>query len=430
MRKTAVLGLSLLLSLPAMADIVILKSGGKIEGIAKRDGDRVVVETANGTVSVPASEVVMIDTSKKVPIQEYYEKLEGLKASGNAKDFLELAAWACEHKITKNIPYLMERAAPLVKNAPELLSLMDYLRLNGLAGEAYALVRRGPELAKDWDNVKGLVTLAALAKGFDAENVVRPLVTRILDLTSNTKEPHELLSTASAAKKQGLMPELEALIGRAAAACSSMPVKDILGVVDHLKSAELGEYRERFYRKILEADPENEFARREMGYVRHQGKWLTKDEWHVAQGDVRYQGDWMSPAERDVQIKERLARVEERLNELEQDRRKLEEERRKLNDDQLSWNRQREEEKRKLDDRQRDLDSRERQIADREAKFRDYRLCNSCNVWYAGSHICIKSYNYCSGCNTYYTGTHICSQTWTYCSGCVGYFRQGHACHK
>ena len=48
----------------ASADRVHLVSGSVIEGRAKRDGDRVVVEVDSGELALPASEVARIESSE------------------------------------------------------------------------------------------------------------------------------------------------------------------------------------------------------------------------------------------------------------------------------------------------------------------------------------------------------------------------------
>lgn len=57
------------------------------------------------------------------------------------------------------------------------------------------------------------------------------------------------------------------------------------------------------YRKLLQEvvaiDPEHEGARRELGYVRHGGEWVTETQLHRLRGDVKFRGQWMAPQARD-----------------------------------------------------------------------------------------------------------------------------------
>ncbi|HXG61782.1 MAG TPA: HEAT repeat domain-containing protein [Planctomycetota bacterium] len=56
------------------------------------------------------------------------------------------------------------------------------------------------------------------------------------------------------------------------------------------------------YRKILALDPEHEEARTALGYRRHEGRWVTEDEYHEARGLVRHKGRWMTPEEKALDV--------------------------------------------------------------------------------------------------------------------------------
>ncbi len=49
--------------------------------------------------------------------------------------------------------------------------------------------------------------------------------------------------------------------------------------------------------KVISLEPDHRGARRELGYERQEGGWLTRDEAMRAKGLVRYEGDWMLPEE-------------------------------------------------------------------------------------------------------------------------------------
>jgi len=76
-----------------------------------------------------------------------------------------------------------------------------------------------------------------------------------------------------------------------------------------------GLYRkaEEAFRKALEADPDHEGARGELGYVRVDGEWLTRAEAMERRGLVNYRGRWMAPEEaEDLEAQaEALTRVKE-----------------------------------------------------------------------------------------------------------------------
>lgn len=47
-------------------------------------------------------------------------------------------------------------------------------------------------------------------------------------------------------------------------------------------------------RKVIAIDPDHEAARRLLGFVRHEGVWMTPREKHIALGHVEYKGKWYS----------------------------------------------------------------------------------------------------------------------------------------
>lgn len=71
------------------------------------------------------------------------------------------------------------------------------------------------------------------------------------------------------------------------------------------------------FEKALELDPENESARRALGFVRFQDKWLTREEVNLAMGLVRHEGRWVTPAERllheTAEVESELARLKARI---------------------------------------------------------------------------------------------------------------------
>jgi len=92
-RKAAVIAL-LLLSFsgvaPLGADVVILKKGGGFIGeILSRDDDTVVIETVQGKVAVPLSDVASVASSPSV-VQKYKEKSRN---AVSARDHYNLAVW-------------------------------------------------------------------------------------------------------------------------------------------------------------------------------------------------------------------------------------------------------------------------------------------------------------------------------------------------
>jgi len=54
---------------------------------------------------------------------------------------------------------------------------------------------------------------------------------------------------------------------------------------------------EQAYKKVLDVAPEDREAREALGYVFHDGRWMTEDDSFRARGFVQYDGEWMTPAE-------------------------------------------------------------------------------------------------------------------------------------
>lgn len=186
MRKRAVLsGLAaLVLAGAAWADEVTLRSGRKIVGIAREEGDRIIVEMPLGTVGFPKDDVVSI-TPGRTLLHDYRDKAEAVRDTKDAKDFYALAKWARENGLTRYVN-----------------------------------------------------------------------------------------------------PNLQ---------------------------------------KCLELDPNHEWARRELGYVLHNGKWMTQEEIYKEQGFVWFEGRWMSQLEMQLIIRKRLDAEQRRLEEAAARKRRQEE---------------------------------------------------------------------------------------------------------
>lgn len=54
------------------------------------------------------------------------------------------------------------------------------------------------------------------------------------------------------------------------------------------------------FQKVIALDGDHEEARSALGHRRHEGKWMTSEEYNQAKGLVRFRGRWITPEERDV----------------------------------------------------------------------------------------------------------------------------------
>ncbi len=74
--------------------------------------------------------------------------------------------------------------------------------------------------------------------------------------------------------------------------------------------------RAAFARAIV-VDPNHENARKALGYVKYEDRWMTPDEVHRAQGKVLYEGTWVTPEQRaalrekEVELQATVAQVQQ-----------------------------------------------------------------------------------------------------------------------
>lgn len=85
------------------------------------------------------------------------------------------------------------------------------------------------------------------------------------------------------------------------------------------KENRMSKHARELFEKVMQLDPDHEFARRELGFVLYEGRWLTQEEVMLAKGFVQYKSEWLTPAALELKVS----------RELEEARRKEEEKRRK-----------------------------------------------------------------------------------------------------
>ncbi len=95
--RRAILAVAALAALAgaAQADEVVLRNGQKLVGIAREEGDKIMVELPLGTVGFAKADVVSITPGRTI-LHEYRDKADAIKESKDAKDYLALAKWARE----------------------------------------------------------------------------------------------------------------------------------------------------------------------------------------------------------------------------------------------------------------------------------------------------------------------------------------------
>lgn len=69
------------------------------------------------------------------------------------------------------------------------------------------------------------------------------------------------------------------------------------------KGQRLQKQREEQLELLVDLEPEHAEARRILGHVKHNGQWMTRDEWMTSRGYVRHEGKWITLQERDLLLK-------------------------------------------------------------------------------------------------------------------------------
>jgi hypothetical protein len=125
------LWITLFAALPAtlLADEIKLKSGGRLEGLVKRQGGKLIVETLAGEITVNESDVESIDEKHKADIETYYEMRGQARTPA---DCLKLAAWAKERKagrlVGPNVEAALSLARETIKEAAGFVELASPFR--------------------------------------------------------------------------------------------------------------------------------------------------------------------------------------------------------------------------------------------------------------------------------------------------------------
>jgi hypothetical protein len=132
LRKVTAGAAALLLALAATAaaDEVRLKSGRTVEGIARREPGKVIVESRLGTLTFLADEVQEI-VPGRTPMHEFTEREAALGPSPKAQDVYELALWAQDRGLVRYVHPLLERTVHLDPNFAPARRLLDQIQIGG-----------------------------------------------------------------------------------------------------------------------------------------------------------------------------------------------------------------------------------------------------------------------------------------------------------
>lgn len=133
MRRTGVGAtwlLACVLAVPAAADEVLLKSGGRLSGrVVLRSDTTITVDIGAGRISVPISSVVRIEEGRSA-FEEYEARAAGLGA-GDVAGWLELAAWASAQGLSTQARQAYERVLAVAPNDPNANEALGRVQLGG-----------------------------------------------------------------------------------------------------------------------------------------------------------------------------------------------------------------------------------------------------------------------------------------------------------
>jgi len=76
------------------------------------------------------------------------------------------------------------------------------------------------------------------------------------------------------------------------------------------------------YEKVIALAPDDAEAREALGFVRHDGRWVTEEEGYRARGYVKYEGEWMTAA--DANMRQQNAAAEQARQDADQRAREAE----------------------------------------------------------------------------------------------------------
>ena len=133
----ALAGLILLLAPAAVADIVFLQGGGRVEGVITDLGTKIKVQGLNGSVIVKKSKIA--DHMKTPYVTEIYADKFGRIDSDSANDHYRLAMWCRRNKLKKRADAHLSRALELDPDHKDARATLGHVNFNGVwlsSGEA------------------------------------------------------------------------------------------------------------------------------------------------------------------------------------------------------------------------------------------------------------------------------------------------------
>ena len=116
--------------LPATADEILLKGGGRLQGVVvERTEKAIVVETGPGRVTLPLSRVEKVVEGRS-PLEAYRERAAEL-APGDAAGWAALARWAAERDLATQSREAWTQALRADPSNPEANAALGRVELDG-----------------------------------------------------------------------------------------------------------------------------------------------------------------------------------------------------------------------------------------------------------------------------------------------------------
>jgi hypothetical protein len=117
-------------AVPALADDVFLRGGGKITGqIIDQTSESVTVDIGGGTITAKMSSVVKID-KKESPLQEYRKRAAAIPA-GDAEAWRKLARWAQGYSLSSQARQAYREVLKILPDDEEANKALGMVKLDG-----------------------------------------------------------------------------------------------------------------------------------------------------------------------------------------------------------------------------------------------------------------------------------------------------------
>lgn len=125
--KAGVVLLALAAALPAAADEVVLRNGATFSGVAREEGDRIVVELDFGSMTFRRVDVREVRKTGD-PLKDFEEKL---RAASDVKAYFELALWARDKGLSTRANDLLNKVLLLEPDHEGARKALGYEKADG-----------------------------------------------------------------------------------------------------------------------------------------------------------------------------------------------------------------------------------------------------------------------------------------------------------